>query len=250
MPTKSTFRAVATAAAAAGTFTAAHGSVTVESSNRRTLAAVDVSESGALVDSDSSGAVGDLLLQSSIVSPEWHNFAEVTLNSSSSAAGMTGVADLAQTGFDPFSTPFSRFTAVSRVDHVMTFFLDEATAYRMSVGTVASTWDVPSIYGLAIAQGAWTSLDDDGLTLLDSVAQPLSGTAAREGVLAPGRYTAFYRFTTEFFGPNTLDLSTASLTYSLSIPAPGGAASLLPVGLLAARRRRGRRVGPRPDQPV
>jgi hypothetical protein len=225
---------------AAGTLTAAaHASVVLESSRRTTWAVAGTPGDGGGVDTDTSLAIGPLTLTSSMGPTDFTVQSTVTMISSSSALGMSGSVSLSQRGLDDsYSGYLDRFVATVWVDHVMTFVVDVPTPYRLEVSTLSSTWEVPPIYGLAIAAGSWNSLDDSGISFVDAVSQPVSGAAVSQGVLAPGRYTAFYRFTSAYFGPNTFDLSTASLAYSLTIPAPSAGAVLALVGTIAARRRR------------
>jgi hypothetical protein len=226
---------------AAGTLTtAAQASVVVESSRRTTLALAGIPEDGGGVDTDTSTATGPLTLGSAMGPTQFNIEASVQLTSNSSVSGISGVIDLRQRGFDDsyYGLISDRWLAWVWVDHVMTFVVDTPTSYRMEVSSLSSTWEVPPIYGLAIAAGSWNSLDDSGISFVDAVSQPISGAAVSQGVLAPGRYTAFYRFTSAYFGPNTFDLSTASLAYSLTIPAPSAGAVLALVGTIAARRRR------------
>lgn len=226
--------------AAGALATAAHASVVVESSRRTTLALAGIPEDGGGLDTDSSTATGPLTLGSAMGPTQFNIEASVQLTSNASASGISGVIDLRQRGFDDsYSGSISdRWLAWVWVDQVMTFVVDTPTSYRMEVSTLSSTWEVPPIYGLAIAAGAWNSLDDSGISFVDAAFQPVSGTAVSQGVLAPGRYTAFYRFTSAYFGPNTFDLSTASLAYRLTIPAPSAGALLALAGTIAARRRR------------
>lgn len=227
-------------ATAAGSFeTSVHASVIVESSRRTTWAAAGTTNDGGGVDTDTSTTLGPLVLTSSMGPTDFLVESSVSLASSSTASGISGTINLAQRGLDDSYAGFvDRYLAWVWVDHVMTFVVDTPTTYRMEVSTLSSTWEVPPIYGLAIAPGAWNSLDEGGISFIAAVEQPVSGTSVATGVLAPGRYTAFYRFTSAYFGPNTFDLSTTSLTYSLTIPAPGSAMLLAFGGAIAARRRR------------
>lgn len=227
-------------ATAAGSFeTSAHALVIVESSRRTTWALAGTTNDGGGVDTDTSTALGPLVLTSSMGPTDFLVESSVSLTSSSTASGINGTIDLAQRGLDDsYYGIADRYLAWVWVDHVMTFVVDTPTPYRMEVSTLSSTWEVPPIYGLAIASGAWNSLDEGGIPFIATVEQPVSGTSVATGVLAPGRYTVFYRFTSAYFGPNTFDLSTASLSYSLTIPAPGVATLLAFGGAIAARRRR------------
>lgn len=217
----------------------AHASVMVESSRRTTWALAGTTDDGGGIDTDTSTALGPLVLTSSMGPTDFFVESSVSLVSSSTASGISGTINLAQRGLDDsYNGMMDRYLAWVWVDHVMTFVLDMPTPYRMEVSTLSSTWGVPPIYGLAIAPGAWNSPDDGGISFVDAVAQPVSGTSVGAGVLAPGRYTAFYRFTSASFGPNTFDLSTASLAYSLTIPAPGAGVMLALAGTIAAGRRR------------
>lgn len=227
-------------AAAGGSFaTSAHASVIVESSRRTTWALAGTTADGGGIDTDTSTALGPLVLTSSMGPTDFFVESSVSLASSSTASGFSGTIDLAQRGLDDsYYGIVDRYLAAVWVDHVMTFVVDAATPYRMEVSTLSSTWEVPPIYGLAIAAGAWNSLDEGGISFVDAAFQPISGTAVSQGVLAPGRYTVFYRFTSAYFGPNTFDLSTASLAYSLTIPAPSAGVMLaLAVGVAVRRRR-------------
>ncbi len=239
MPTPRTVRFFAPLSAAFAFALSAHASVIVESSTRTTWAVAGTQDTGGGVDTDTSLAIGPLTLTSGMGPTDFFAESSVTMVSDSSTLGISGFLNLSQRGLDEgYLGYLDRFVAAVWVDHIMTFIVDIPTPYRMEVSTLSSTWEVPPIYGLAIAAGAWNSLDDSGISFVDAVAQPVSGTSVGAGVLAPGRYTAFYRFTSAYFGPNTFDLSTASLSYSLTIPAPGSA-MLLPLGVaMAARRRR------------
>jgi uncharacterized protein (TIGR03382 family) len=218
----------------------ANASIVVESSRRTTWALAGTADDGGGLDTVTSTALGPLSLTSRMGPTDFFVEAGVVLDSLSNAGGMSGTVNLTQRGFDDlhYGVVPDRYLAWIWVDHVMTFTVDRPTAYVMQVGTASSTWEVPPIYGLAIAAGAWRSLEDDGLSFLDAAEQPATGVSSRAGVLTPGRYTAFYRFTSAYFGPNSFDLSTGSLSYSLTIPAPGAATLLAASGLAAMRRRR------------
>jgi hypothetical protein len=221
-------------ATAAGSFeTSAHASVIVETA-RRTV----VAYAGGQSETRHHIGVGAVTHDASAEYSERGVLASVTHHSVISNSGMSGAASLSQRGLDELSAPTVSYMGIVWIDNVMTFVVDSPTPYTMEVSTLSSTWDVVPLYGLIIAAGAWSSPDDGGISYVDLVVQPTSGTAVSQGVLAPGRYTAFYRFTTAYFGPNTVDLSTASLSYSLTIPAPGSAMLLAFGGVIAARRRR------------
>ncbi|MDX2148093.1 MAG: hypothetical protein SFZ23_11280 [Planctomycetota bacterium] len=213
-------------------------SVIVESSRRTTWAIAGTRDTGGGVDTDTSSALGPVTLSSSMGPTEFVVESSVTMASSSSSLGISGSVDLSQRGLDDSYFGFlDRYIAAVWVDHVMTFVIDEPTPYRMEVRTASSSWELAPIYGLILAAGAWNSLDDDGLSYFDAVFQPVSGLAVTEGVLLPGRYTTFYRFTSAYFGPNTFDLSNAALDYRLTVPSPGAGATFA-LGVLAGVRRR------------
>lgn len=223
-------------AALASTSALASAGVVVESSYRSTYAFITDYNVGIQTDHRESVALGPLTLRST-VGPTIHTiFADITLDSSSSELGMSGNVNLAQRGLD--TAYMSPLIAWTQTDHVMTFTVDTPTPYRMEITTHSSTWNWPPLYGLSIARGVWISLEDPGISFLDSVAQPPAGTEAREGVLLPDQYTAFYRYTTANFGPGTFELTTASHSYNLAVPSPGPIALAAPGAWLAARRRR------------
>lgn len=225
---------LALAAAAGSSASSAHALVSIETS-RRTITAYASGQS----DTRSSPDLGAVTLEASAQSPEWDTSAAVTHHSVLMPTEMSGTVSLAQRGLDEIYAPSERYIAWVSIDNVMTFNVDAPTPYAMELRTISSTWDIPPIYGLIIASGAWNYPDDGGIThYVDGVSPPHSGSIASQGVLAPGRYTAFFRFTTAFFGPNTYDLSAAALSYSLTIPAPASAPLLAFAGAIAARRRR------------
>lgn len=233
MLTDRTARILSFGLAAAALAPAAHASVIVETA-RRTV----VAYAGGQSETRHHIGVGAVTQDASAEYPERGVLASVTHHSVISNSGMSGAASLAQRGLDELSAPTESYMGIVWIDNVMTFVVDSPTPYTMEVSTLSSTWDVVPLYGLIIAAGAWSSPDDGGISYVDLVVQPTSGTAVSQGVLAPGRYTAFYRFTTAYFGPNTFDLSTASLSYSLTIPAPGAGLLLAASGMIAVRRRR------------
>ncbi len=203
--------------------TSAPASVTIESSSRTTWAVAGTPDDGGGIDSDTSTTLGPLTLASSMGPTEFLVESSVSLESSSSASGISGAVTLAQVGYDE-SVIFSRYMAFVWVDHLLTFVVETPTPYRMQVSTLSSTWELPPIFGLGVAAGAVSSYDawqGGWVSLIDNVTPPTSGTNVSEGVLSPGQYTVLFGFTSAYFGPNTFDLSTASLTYSFAISAPG-----------------------------
>lgn len=229
---------ILTLGVATGTLAAAaHASVIVESSRRTTLALAGTPKDGGGVDTDTSTALGPLTLSSNMGPTRLGIFASITHQSVSSPAGIAGTVNLSQIGFEDTNGVFLWGVAHGSASHAMTFVLETPTPFRMTMRTVSSTWELPQIYGLAIAAGVATSFDGGSTVVLHQVYQPVSGTSVAEGLLPPGRYTALFYFTSAAFGPNTLDLSTASLAYSLTIPAPSAGALLAVAGVACARRR-------------
>lgn len=216
----------------------ASASVVVESSFRATWALAGTSDTGGGLDTDSSSAIGPLTLSSSMGPTEFTVESSVTMVSCSSALGISGSISLSQRGLDDgYSGYLDRFVAYGSVSHTMTFVVDVPTPYRMEVVTLSSTWEVQPIYGLAIAAGVATSLDDGSTVVLHQVVPPVIGASCTEGILQPGRYTGLFFFSSAYFGPNAFDLSTASLAYSLTIPTPSASIVLAVAGFACARRR-------------